>query len=91
MQCTDECVCWLACNGSYMHTRTLQCLLVMGMVSLSKYNTPNVYPRPVCVLFIVHAHFAVQFMSGNIYLIQNTFGVKKARPSKVESYLEVNT
>ena len=24
-------------------------------------------------------------------LIQNTFGVKKARPSKVESYLEVNT
>ena len=26
-----------------------------------------------------------------IYLIQNTFGVKKARPSKVESYLEVNT
>ena len=25
------------------------------------------------------------------YLIQNTFGVKKARPSKVESYLEVNT
>ena len=27
----------------------------------------------------------------NQYLIQNTFGVKKARPSKVESYLEVNT
>ena len=26
-----------------------------------------------------------------INLIQNTFGVKKARPSKVESYLEVNT
>ena len=26
-----------------------------------------------------------------IYIIQNTFGVKKARPSKVESYLEVNT
>ena len=26
-----------------------------------------------------------------MYLIQNTFGVKKARPSKVESYLEVNT
>ena len=25
------------------------------------------------------------------YLIQNTFGVKKAQPSKVESYLEVNT
>ena len=24
-------------------------------------------------------------------LIQNTFGVKKAWPSKVESYLEVNT
>ena len=27
----------------------------------------------------------------NINLIQNTFGVKKARPSKVESYLEVST
>ena len=27
----------------------------------------------------------------NINLIQNTFGVKKAWPSKVESYLEVNT
>ena len=26
----------------------------------------------------------------SIYLIQNTFGVKKARSSKVESYLEVN-
>ena len=26
-----------------------------------------------------------------MYLIQNTFGVKKARPNKVESYLEVNT
>ena len=25
------------------------------------------------------------------YLIQNTFGVKKPRPTKVESYLEVNT
>ena len=24
-------------------------------------------------------------------LIQNTYGVKKAQPSKVESYLEVNT
>ena len=30
-------------------------------------------------------------MSIYLYLIQNTFGVKKARPSKVESYLEVNT
>ena len=29
--------------------------------------------------------------SGIANLIQNTFGVKKARPSKVESYLEVNT
>ena len=28
---------------------------------------------------------------GKEYLIQNTFGVKKAWPSKVESYLEVNT
>ena len=27
----------------------------------------------------------------NNNLIQNTFGVKKAQPSKVESYLEVNT
>ena len=67
MQCTDECVCWLARhNGSYMHTHTFQCLLVMGIVSLSK-DTPNVYHRPVCVLFVVHAHFAVQFMGDNIY------------------------
>ena len=34
---------------------------------------------------------AIMFMSVYSYLIQNTFGVKKARPSKVESYLEVNT
>ena len=28
---------------------------------------------------------------GKYYLMQNTFGAKKAQPSKVESYLEVNT
>ena len=33
----------------------------------------------------------IDFYIRIINLIQNTFGVKKARPSKVESYLEVNT
>ena len=37
----------------------------------------------------IATHF--QRCSIYIYLIQNTYGVKKARPSKVESYLEVNT
>ena len=38
----------------------------------------NVYTGTILKLYIT-------------YLIQNTFGVKKAWPSKVESYLEVNT
>ena len=29
--------------------------------------------------------------TSNDVLYKNTFGVKKVRPSKVESYLEVNT
>ena len=40
-------------------------------------------------VYTVHIHLYKCIC--NNYLIQNTFGVKKAQPSKVESYLEVNT
>ena len=40
-------------------------------------------------VYTVHIHLYKCIC--NSYLIQNTFGVKKAQPSKVESYLEVNT
>ena len=45
----------------------------------------------ICVKFYCMYVYSVYLLFSMINLIQNTFGVKKARPSKVESYLEVNT
>ena len=42
------------------------------------------------MMFFFTANFTRDMAACKDYLIQNTFGVKKARPSKVESYLEVN-
>ena len=45
---------------------------------------------PDIILVVMHTCMLLMiYVCG--YLIQNTFGVKKARLSKVESYLEVNT
>ena len=42
-------------------------------------------------MYILYTHilYYIIYIS-NVYLLQNTFGVKKVQVSKVESYLEVN-
>ena len=40
-------------------------------------------------LYLINVHFP--YSGKNNLMPQNTFGVKKAWPSKVESYLEVNS
>ena len=68
-------------NSAYVHTK-------FDYIALH-YNNNYVY-----ISTYMHTHKSyvnIASVHGIAYLIQNTFGVKKARPIKVESYLEVNT
>ena len=45
----------------------------------------------LCSVFIRRGGTIRCIVNGNRYSYKNTFGIKKVRPSKVESYLGVNT
>ena len=58
-------------------------MLQVCLDQLAKTYYSYVY---VCNTYDIEVHKSCKYD-----FIQNTFGVKKVRPSKVESYLEVNT
>ena len=86
-------------SGACTSTLPLQNLFCMLLISCGAY----LYKEHVCTRTTVRLRVNVvnrrclyttvklRNSSCMLYLIQNTFGVKKVRPSKVESYLEVNT
>ena len=44
----------------------------------------------ICKVYIIHGAIQCTVTGPRKYVYDNTFGVKKVQPSKVESYLEVN-
>ena len=69
-----------------MDTRTFIISQYRDLLFLTHYRDPNFD-------FMIMYFVEQLFISIRVYLIscKNTFSVKKVRPSKVESYLEVNT